>query len=103
MSNKKSKDQTSGQLPRESNRDIFVADFLIITLQKYMGTERKDFTLYEKFEDMGLDSLDIVEITLDAEDQFDINISDEEMFGWKDISGVLETLNQKLDEMGVVY
>lgn len=32
-------------------------------------------------EDLGLDSLDIVEMTIDLEEQFDIDITDEEMYG----------------------
>ena len=103
MSDKKNKDQTSVQLPRNNRRDNVVADFIIMTLQQHVGTGRSDFTLYEKFEDMGLDSLDLVEITLDIEDHFDICFTDEEVEGWKDILSVLKTLNQKLDEMNVVY
>lgn len=103
MSDRKEEDQTSVQLPRESKRDNVVADFIIITLQRHIGTERRDFTLYEKFEDMGMDSLDMVEVTLDIEDHFDICFSDEEISGWEDIHSVLKTINPKLDAMNVVY
>ena len=97
----KTENQTSVYLPRETDRDNRIADFLIMTLQKYIGTERRDFTLHEKFDDdMGLDSLDVVEILLDIEDHFDMEISDEETSEWKDISNVLKTINEKLDEMG---
>lgn len=45
--------------------------------------------------DMDLDSLDIVELTLDVEKEFDIRISDKEMEEWVTIQDVLNSINNQ--------
>ena len=45
--------------------------------------------------DMDLDSLDIVELTLDVEKEFDIRISDREMEEWVTIQDVLNSINNQ--------
>jgi acyl carrier protein len=42
--------------------------------------------------DLELDSLDVVELTLEVEREFDIRISDKEMEEWKTVKDVLDSI-----------
>lgn len=48
-----------------------------------------------KFEDLGFDSLDHVELVMDLEDEFDIQISDEEAEKWKTIKDIVDLLEKQ--------
>lgn len=45
-------------------------------------------------EDLGMDSLDVVEFTMELEKEFDIVISDTEMEEWVTVQDVLNTLEK---------
>jgi acyl carrier protein len=47
--------------------------------------------------DLELDSLDVVELTLEVEKEFDIRISDKEMEEWETVKDVLDSIeNHKI-------
>lgn len=45
--------------------------------------------------DLDLDSLDVVELTMDVEREFDIRISDTEMEEWSTVQDVLDSINKQ--------
>lgn len=58
--------------------------------------ELQEITPETRLSDLGLDSLDIVEITMNIEKEFDIMISDPEVESWKSLQDIYNTLDQKL-------
>ena len=54
---------------------MFSEKFIAMLKEKVTG---KEVTLDSNLKDLGIDSLDLVEIVLQAEDEFGINFSDEE-------------------------
>src|SRR6266850_4025222 len=70
-----------------------VQDILI----EELGIKREQLTADAKFiEDLGADSLAIVEITIRLEDEFGIVIPDQEMEGVSSVGDLLETLGAKV-------
>jgi acyl carrier protein len=49
-------------------------------------------------EDLGLDSLDVVELTMALEEAFRLELSDEECGGWKTVGEVYQTIHAELDK-----
>lgn len=57
------------------------------------------FKLDARFEqDFGGDSLDILELAMDLEERFNIEISDEETEDIKTVQGVIDLIERKLEE-----
>ncbi len=55
-----------------------------------LGVESKKITLDSRFvEDLGADSLDLVEVMMNLEDEYEIKISDDEADKLKTIRGVV--------------
>ncbi len=50
-------------------------------------------------QDLNLDSLDAVELTLALEEEFDISVSDEEVVRLDTISDVIELIQDKLENL----
>ena len=55
----------------------------------------KEVTLESNLKDLGIDSLDLVEIVLAAEDEFGITFSDEELNSFKTVKDVCTVLDSK--------
>jgi len=51
-------------------------------------------------EDLGGDSLDVVEIVMTIEERFDITIGDEEMERVENVKGLVELVERKIKEKG---
>ncbi|MDE2008771.1 MAG: acyl carrier protein [Candidatus Omnitrophica bacterium] len=60
-----------------------------------LGVKREDLKDCSKFEDLGADSLDIVELVLNIEDKFNIKIGEEEIGRLKTVKDVINYLNSK--------
>ena len=62
-----------------------------------LGVEESQITMSAKFvDDLGADSLDTVELIMALEENFDIEISDEEAEKLTDVQGVVEYIEKNL-------
>ncbi len=62
-----------------------------------LGVEKSKVTMEASFiDDLGADSLDTVELIMKMEEEFDIEIPDEEAEGLKTVGNVVEYLESKL-------
>jgi acyl carrier protein len=66
-------------------------------IEKELGVEREKLTNEASFiEDLGADSLDIVELVMEFEKEFNIDIPDEDAEKLRTVGDALEYLNQKV-------
>lgn len=63
-----------------------------------LSVDSNEVTLDASFDDLGADSLDIVEIVMALEEEFDIEISDEEAENAKSVGDVVNYLVSLLGE-----
>jgi acyl carrier protein len=62
-----------------------------------LNIEEKNITLASRFqEDLGADSLDIVELLMEIEEEFGVNISDEESERLKTVGDAMKFISTKL-------
>ena len=57
--------------------------------------KNKEVTLESNLKDLGLDSLDVVELLMDLEEEFDVEFENEEMVSLKTVKDVVETIDKK--------
>lgn len=57
--------------------------------------KNKEVTLESNLKDLGLDSLDVVELLMDLEEEFDVEFENEEMVSLKTVKDVVETIENK--------
>ncbi|MCX7904032.1 MAG: acyl carrier protein [Caloramator sp.] len=70
---------------------IMVFERLRDIISENMGIEKEEITLETSFEDLGLDSLDLVELVMNVEDEFGIEIEEGQNFCTvKDVVGYIE-------------
>ena len=55
----------------------------------------KEVTKESNLKDLGIDSLDLVEIVLQAEEEFNITFSDDELNSFKTVNDVCKVLDNK--------
>jgi acyl carrier protein len=66
-------------------------------IEKELGVEREKLTDDANFiEDLGADSLDIVELVMEFEKEFNIDIPDEDAEKLKTVGDAMAYLNQKM-------
>ncbi len=66
-------------------------------IEKELGVEREKLTNEARFiEDLGADSLDIVELVMEFEKEFNIDIPDEDAEKLRTVGDALNYLNQKV-------
>ena len=66
-------------------------------IEKELGVERDKLTSEASFiEDLGADSLDIVELVMEFEKEFNIDIPDEEAEKLRTVGDALKYLNEKV-------
>jgi len=66
-------------------------------IEKELGVEREKLTNEASFiEDLGADSLDIVELVMEFEKEFNIDIPDEDAEKLRTVGDALNYLNQKV-------
>lgn len=81
----------NSQYPKEIPEKIseFLAD--------YMGDNFKYMSYDDNFKDLGFDSLDIIEIVMNAEKEYDIKIEDWEAEKCNTIGDMVELINSKIN------
>jgi acyl carrier protein len=66
-------------------------------IEKELGVEREKLTNEASFiEDLGADSLDIVELVMEFEKEFNVDIPDEDAEKLRTVGDAINYLNQKL-------
>jgi acyl carrier protein len=65
-------------------------------LNYYTGKPRKELIPTATFEDLDIDSLDCIEITMDIEGKFGIQILDEELDSFKCLGDIWALVNKKM-------
>ena len=66
-------------------------------IEKELGVEREKLTLEASFiEDLGADSLDIVELVMEFEKEFNIDIPDEDAEKLRTVGDAIAYLDQKV-------
>ncbi len=69
---------------------------------KQFGESEKTVILESSFvNDLGTDSLDIVELVMELEDEFDVNIPDEEAEKMQTVGDVVKYINEHTQKNGV--
>lgn len=67
-------------------------------VSQQLGVDADEITMDSTFvEDLGADSLDVVELVMAMEDEFDLEIDEEEADGISTISDVVEYIKAKID------
>jgi len=73
------------------------ADKVRDIIEKELGVEREKLTDEASFiEDLGADSLDIVELVMEFEKEFNIDITDEDAEKLRTVGDAIGYLNQKM-------
>ena len=62
---------------------------------KELGRDLGELTLETSFEDMQLDSLEVVQMIMAIEEAFDIEIADEDVDGFKKVGQLVEYIEEK--------
>ena len=70
-----------------------IAEIVIERLSK--ASKNKEITLDSNLKELGLDSLDVVDLLMEMEDQFEIEFENEEMLSLKLVSDVVDTIVKK--------
>lgn len=63
-----------------------------------LGVAETEIKMETTFEDLGADSLDIVELIMAIEEEYDIQVSDEEAEKAKSVGDVVNYINTLVDE-----
>ena len=71
---------------------MYSEKFIEMLKEKING---KEVTKESNLKDLGIDSLDLVEIVLQAEEEFNISFSDEELNSFKTVNDVCKVLDNK--------
>ena len=61
-------------------------------LAEQFGIEQDEITMDTSFEDLGADSLDVVELTMALEEEFGVTIADEELPNMKTVGDLVKYL-----------
>ena len=62
-----------------------------------LGRKPEDVTIKTSFEDMDVDSLDVVELIMAIEDEFEITIDDEAAGNFKTMNDLVEFIKSKVE------
>jgi len=68
-------------------------EFKVLLAEKVKGQEIKEET---ELKSLGVDSLDLVEIIMDAEEKYDITFTNEELSSFVTVGDVVRTIQGKL-------
>lgn len=69
-----------------------VFEKLRAVIMEIIGADEDEITLDATLDDLNLDSLDVVEIMMAAEDEFDIEIPDDALEGVKTLGDVVDVI-----------
>ena len=68
-------------------------------LSEQFGVEADSITMDTSFEDLGADSLDIVELTMAVEEEFGLeNMDEDDLSGVATVADLVRYLNSKLED-----
>ena len=70
-----------------------IAEIVIERLSK--ASKNKEITLDSNLKELGLDSLDVVDLLMEMKEQFEIEFENEEMLSLKLVSDVVDTIVKK--------
>jgi len=73
-----------------------IAQRVIGVIASYAELETGQVSLTTSFEDLGFDSLDALSLVTELEDEFDISISDDEVFAISTVHDAVEILQQRV-------
>ena len=82
-------------MPEIKNKII---NFLKEEFINYSDFELSGVNLDTDLSEIGLDSLDLIEITMDLEHEFEIEIDDDEVYAWQTPNDIVNTV---LKELGI--
>lgn len=63
-----------------------------------LGVQESEITMDTSFEDLGADSLDIVELIMAIEDEYEIQVADDEAEKAKTVGDVVQYINSLVGE-----
>ncbi|QZE12054.1 phosphopantetheine-binding protein [Mycoplasma sp. Ms02] len=63
-------------------------------LDRISKVARKEVSLHDTFDSLNIDSLDLAELVMEAEDELGITVPDEELMKIKSVQDLVETLNR---------
>lgn len=81
-------------MPEIKNKII---NFLKEEFINYSDFEISGVNLDTDLDEIGLDSLDLIEITMDLEHEFEIEINDDEVYAWQTPNDIVNTVLKELD------
>jgi acyl carrier protein len=84
--------------PQKFNNMSDTYEKILVILEDYFQFNKKDITPESTFDDIGFDSLDIVEMAMDVEDEFDIRVTEEQFESCKTIGDVVTLVDKILSE-----
>lgn len=84
-----------GKVSPENNSREIVINYLKEEFINYSDFELNGVNLDTDLDEIGLDSLDLIEIAMDLEHEFTIDISDNEVSTWNKVEDIINcTLNK---------
>ena len=75
-----------------------LAQRVIGVIASYAELETSQVSLHTSFEDLGFDSLDALSLITELEDEFDISISDDEVYSISTVHDAVEVLQRRVLE-----
>ncbi len=75
-----------------------IAQRVIGVIASYAELETGQVSLNTSFEDLGFDSLDALSLITELEDEFDISISDDEVYSISTVHDAVEVLQRRVLE-----
>ncbi len=72
-----------------------IKERVIKVISEGLSMDEKEITLEKSFADLEADSLDVVELIMAFEEEFDIEIPDETAEGLKDIKAVVDYITEQ--------
>ncbi len=59
--------------------------------------KNKDITMDSTIKELGLDSLDVVDVLLEMEEKYNIEFSNEEMLSFKQVKDIVDAISKKMN------
>ncbi len=81
-------------MSNQSNQEI--QKRVVDVICNYAGIAAESVEVSHTMQDMGLDSLDLVEIVMELEDEFEMEISDEDAEKFTDVNSVVLYITERL-------
>ncbi|MCD6551798.1 acyl carrier protein [Thermotoga sp.] len=79
-------------------REELLAKFVEIVSEK-IGKDLETIDEEASFDELGFDSLDVIDLVMFFEDEFAIRIEDEELEGLRKVKDLIDLVSRKLEEV----